>query len=353
MTNSVDTSYCILGAKYIRKQAKQLLAQLEEVRNPDDAEYVHQSRVASRRLRAALRMFRDCYAKRQRKAWQKEIRRVTEGLGEARDCDVQIEFLCKTLAEMTDPSCYSGIARMLVEIEKNRERLQAKVVRAANRLESSGVLNEMREATRHFDLDSDSDSDSDEPCGGSPLCFEQCEQHILDCLNEMQSFQHSLDDAEDHPNHHAMRIAAKRLRYTLEIAGPVYEGRVDADIKAVKRLQTLLGDIHDCDVWVERLDAFAERERVKVNRRTKGSLPFARLETGIDFLRQQRQEQRRETFGQLVDYWRQLEAESQWERLIATVRARGEYPSDAAEEKTSAEPQVALDTDPEAVPQAG
>ena len=56
-------------------------------------------------------------------------------------------------------------------------------------------------------------------------------------------------------------LAAKRLRYTLEICQPVYQGRLDPFVKAVKQLQSLLGDIHDCDVWVADLDTFLEEER--------------------------------------------------------------------------------------------
>jgi CHAD domain-containing protein len=51
---------------------------------------------------------------------------------------------------------------------------------------------------------------------------------------------------------HALRIAAKRLRYVLEITGPCFGPEAKAVRDAAKRLQGVLGDIHDCDVMLPR-----------------------------------------------------------------------------------------------------
>ena len=64
----------------------------------EDIEYVHRARVASRRLRAALAMFRDGFDAQTWKRWRKQVQRLTGGLGEARDKDVQIEFVRGVLA---------------------------------------------------------------------------------------------------------------------------------------------------------------------------------------------------------------------------------------------------------------
>ncbi len=49
-----------------------------------------------------------------------------------------------------------------------------------------------------------------------------------------------------------MRIAAKRLRYVLEITGPCFGPEAKATRDAAKRLQGVLGEIHDCDVMLAR-----------------------------------------------------------------------------------------------------
>ena len=51
-----------------------------------------------------------------------------------------------------------------------------------------------------------------------------------------------------------MRIAAKRLRYVLEITGPCFGPEAKAARDAAKRLQGVLGEIHDCDVMLPRAE---------------------------------------------------------------------------------------------------
>jgi CHAD domain-containing protein len=59
----------------------------------DDVERVHDMRVATRRLRAALEIFGPCFP---HKRWRKALKRVkalADALGERRDLDVEIELL--------------------------------------------------------------------------------------------------------------------------------------------------------------------------------------------------------------------------------------------------------------------
>jgi CHAD domain-containing protein len=73
---------------------------------------------------------------------------------------------------------------------------------------------------------------------------------------------------------HDMRIAAKRLRYCFEFFLPCFEPEFKDGLKRFKQLQDFLGEIHDCDVWVDYLrmqlaEAFKE---LQVQR--KGLSPF-------------------------------------------------------------------------------
>ena len=102
MTRCSDPGYCILAARSLRKQMKQLAEHLAGARLGEDIEAIHHARVASRRLRAALGMFRVCWKRKQVKAWKKQIGQMARNLGEARDYDVLIEFLASSLAGVSD-----------------------------------------------------------------------------------------------------------------------------------------------------------------------------------------------------------------------------------------------------------
>ena len=315
MNASIDESYRLLAAKHVRRRAKQLTAQLEGICKAEDIECVHRARVASRRLRAALRVFRDCFNARQVKRWRKHIRRVTAELGEARDKDVQIAFLCATLDRLTEKACYPGIARLMVRLERQRERLQATVLRAIDRVQRSGVLDEMQAVGKRMV----SEAKARKVGVRSTDSYAQTEQHILQRLNELASYRDSLADPLARERHHAMRIAAKRLRYTVEIAKPLHAGRLRPTIEVVKKLQSLLGEVHDCDVWIDQLPVYAKKERRRIVKGFGHAGPFVRLQPGFEYLTQERRECRERAFGELVEYWRQLEREEAWDDLISTL----------------------------------
>jgi hypothetical protein len=67
-------------------------------------------------------------------------------------------------------------------------------------------------------------------------------------LDELCSFMPRASDPAEVVALHDMRIAAKRLRYVLEVTHPVFGPYAAKAVDVVKDLQDLLGDIHDCDV---------------------------------------------------------------------------------------------------------
>jgi CHAD domain-containing protein len=71
---------------------------------------------------------------------------------------------------------------------------------------------------------------------------------------ELYSFDPAVLDPERVTELHDMRIAAKRLRYVLEITGHCFGAIGDEAETFAKDLQGILGDIHDCDVLIPRVD---------------------------------------------------------------------------------------------------
>lgn len=74
-------------------RAEEVFAQADGVLDLDQPENLHDMRVATRRLRAALEICEACFpAKRFRKAL-KRVKKLADALGERRDLDVEVEFL--------------------------------------------------------------------------------------------------------------------------------------------------------------------------------------------------------------------------------------------------------------------
>ncbi|MDX6723936.1 MAG: hypothetical protein QOD73_2340 [Solirubrobacteraceae bacterium] len=80
-------------------------------------------------------------------------------------------------------------------------------------------------------------------------------QRIVDVrLDELVSFMPRALDPGEVVALHDMRIAAKRLRYVLEVTADTCFGPYAATaLKRTKELQDLLGEIHDCDVQLPRV----------------------------------------------------------------------------------------------------
>jgi CHAD domain-containing protein len=315
----VDPSYRLLACQYLRKQLGALIKEVHGVRENKDIEPVHQARVASRRMRAALRMFAECFDSKKVSIWRKRIRKLTKGLGAARDIDVQIEFLEHFLGGLDekDKRHRPGVERLLLRLRQRREAVQPKVIKTLNELDKGNVMAEM-----HGELEKELFLLRHRSVSvHSPYVFARAARHLRDCQQEMLSYAHSLANPEDASGHHQMRIAAKRLRYTMELCDSAYDGELGPSIKAVKRLQSLLGDIHDCDVWAEDVQAFLEAERSRTIAYYGHARPFNLLQPGLLLLLDERKAHREQTFGEVVTYWEHSEQEHLWdelERLLAS-----------------------------------
>jgi CHAD domain-containing protein len=82
-------------------------------------------------------------------------------------------------------------------------------------------------------------------------------------LDELHSFSAAVRDPDAVEELHDMRIAAKRLRYVLEMTAPAFGAPAKAGAKAAKKLQDTLGEIHDCDEFVPRVEAHMAKLRAE------------------------------------------------------------------------------------------
>jgi CHAD domain-containing protein len=87
---SATDSYGEVAARVISVRAAELAGQARGVLDTSDIERVHDMRVATRRLRAALEVFESCFPPKAHRRALKKVKKLADGLGERRDRDVAI-----------------------------------------------------------------------------------------------------------------------------------------------------------------------------------------------------------------------------------------------------------------------
>jgi CHAD domain-containing protein len=119
---SKDMAYGEVAARVVEVRAAEVIEHSDGVLDTGKIEGVHAMRVATRRLRAAIEVFRPCFPKEQRKAALTEVKAIADALGERRDRDVAIEALADFAAAMPAPD-RPGIRSLVAQFRE--EQLEA------------------------------------------------------------------------------------------------------------------------------------------------------------------------------------------------------------------------------------
>ena len=209
-----------------------------------DPEGVHSMRVASRRLRSVLRDFTPYLRKRPLASSLKQLRHLADTLGEVRDHDVAIAAL-EEIVSKARPNISSGLMPFVETKKKQRE-------------ESREELKSLLESDDVKDLESDfvegvADATATR-AGSTAITFLTMSQEIiLDRLKEFEALSNGLLSPFEIETLHDLRIAAKRLRYAIELFQQCWGSSISGYAKRIARIQGALGDLHDCDVWIAGL----------------------------------------------------------------------------------------------------
>jgi CHAD domain-containing protein len=282
------------------------------VREAQDIEFIHRMRVASRRIRSCLPLFEECFSSKKFREWRKEMRNITRTLREARDADVQISFLKTYIDKLEEEKLRPGAQRFLLRLRQRREQLQPRVIKSLDRLLERDVVEDMEKLCRKMGKGRAEVT--------SPETYQKALVHITSRLDEIFAHEASVYIPENIKEHHAMRIAVKRLRYTMEVFSPLYEGEMENQIAVCKKLQDLLGDIHDCDVWMDYLPQFMEDERAYSFNYFGHNDSFGILEPGLLHLRQHLRKRRSAIYEEFVSYWKDIQEQNIWDDLKQFVQ---------------------------------
>ena len=211
MSANVEAT-CIYGAKIIQRHLAAMAAEVEGVRAAEDIECIHRMRVATRRMRTALTLFSDCFPKQDYKKIQKDVRKITRALGEARDLDVQLEVIEAALGEFADPVFQPGIKRLKLRLTQRRAEVQQHVDAAMDRMLADQLI-ERLEAWATPLLEQ-----SKSVYLYTPALYQLAFQGIQVRIDELLAHVPYITDPQNVLELHAMRISAKRLRYAMAVS---------------------------------------------------------------------------------------------------------------------------------------
>jgi CHAD domain-containing protein len=240
-----DRSYCTFGAQALLKLLSVFENQIDGVIKSDDIEYVHKTRVTSRRLRAALPLFKECLPRKKFTEWLCEIKKVTRLLGDARDLDVQIVFVEQYMNKLDSAAEKAGVALLLNAHKDHRKSIQPTIICGLEKLKSTDVLENLgklceKTNTERSNLDFDPQK-----------VLEKSHWHISFKLDDFLALENWVHLENEVLKHHEMRIHAKKLRYTMESFASLYKNNLAEEIETIKAFQDVLGEMHDCDFWIQ------------------------------------------------------------------------------------------------------
>jgi CHAD domain-containing protein len=234
----------------LQTQVDALLGQLPAVRDAD-VEGVHQARVATRRLREALPLLSRSYPGDVKRV-KKIVKRAGRRLGRVRELDVMRADLERRAGRI--PMAMAAIDAARKTLADRQDAARRRMIKVLDRLRL-----DRREQLRlrHRDW---WHPFAGPARGWATVLWERIDKRADD-----------LSRAIDHcggvyfPNRlHAVRVAAKKLRYSAELAGLAGLWRCAEAVDALKQTQDTLGHLHDAHVLLESMDGLvgdAARDR--------------------------------------------------------------------------------------------
>jgi inorganic triphosphatase YgiF len=203
----------------------------------DDPEFVHQARVAIRRLRSAIRAWKPLLPTAFVADFDPRWRTLAAALGDARNGDV---FITETLPLLADAfPAHPEIDRLAQHAIRRNVISRKRARRTFKAADYSRLLLEFTAATLAL-ADSAKPSLKDFACD----CLSKRARHV----SKLAAVAHKADAAACH----RLRVTLKRLRYALEFFAPLLPGqRMQSYHLAATQLQDLLGRMNDLAVAMQ------------------------------------------------------------------------------------------------------
>ena len=219
----------------------------------ESSESLHDFRVGVRRVRTCLRSYRSFLGKRIGNKLVKELGKLTDATNAGRDDEVQLLWLQKQLSRRRVARLErTGIRLMLDELEECRQSASTEAVEKVIS-DFASLSEKLRDRLRRgrgaVRLDAS---------GQCTLFAEATGRELYDTTVKLRTHLGLIISATDTRQSHEARLLAKRLRYLLEPVRKEITGAGSA-LRSLKRMQDMLGELHDLQVLEQRVAAAIRR----------------------------------------------------------------------------------------------
>jgi CHAD domain-containing protein len=205
-------------------------------------EGVHEMRVSIRKLRSSLRDFAQLTDKFPLKKIRKNLKFLADLLGEVRDLDVAVDAFMSASKNADSTNIEKGIAEIVKDCKTQRRN-------AYDRLTKHLVVDDLADLTKEFDRAFDKSLRQREIFGATSV-NEAARVMIENRLDRFLAEVDAIYDPFAVRRIHRLRIAGKQLRYSIELFGDLWNGKLKPFADETKKMQSYLGDLHDRDFWI-------------------------------------------------------------------------------------------------------
>jgi len=299
----------------LKARLKKMCSLREHALDGDGPEGVHDMRVASRRLRSALSDFKPYLRKGSIPLTR--LKEIARSLGAVRDEDVVLAAL-EDLSSKADKNIRAGIET--IAEEHRRQRRQARILLehaiwpAAIAEFRDDFRASLRKAIRIPD-----DEAASKRSANQVLTFSQVGKRVIgDRLQQLSEAGDSVYRPLQTKKLHELRILAKRLRYAVELFAACWGDEFKKFAAEIARLQTSLGELHDCDVWIVNLGARLKHDG---NSQSVGGRERWRNNEAVVWLLHHFVGERTKHYCYALARWHKWETEGFLDRLRAVLNA--------------------------------
>ncbi|HVB92396.1 MAG TPA: CHAD domain-containing protein [Acidimicrobiales bacterium] len=247
---SPDATMGELAYAVLRRQLAVLRQKEPGTRLGEDPEDLHDMRVATRRLRAALDLFADILPVRAR-SYRDELGWVASVLGAVRDLDVQQEGLGEMATALVDWGMLLGdgshdpLADLADLLDRERDAARSAMLAGLDSARWERLVNGMAALVRQGPLRRSVATRSPAVIGVPDLVVARHDAVVQAARKAKKSGQAA--------DFHRLRKRCKKLRYSLEFSSELYAGRTARYIRRLTVLQDRLGLMQDAEVAAGRL----------------------------------------------------------------------------------------------------